>query len=127
MHSWWKTQSLTMKRTWIALGILTVVILVHGTYTFRQNYQIAFAQAVERKIDIETIHVRADHGTLVLVGKASKEQSLYAESVAREFIQKYAHRTINPPSDVRNSLEIEMAVTKAAPRANPDRSVANEH
>lgn len=120
----WKTQSLTMKRIWIALAVLTAVILVHGTYTFRLNYQIAFAQAVEKRIDIASIHVMASHGTLILKGHGSKEQSEYAEDTARAFIQKYAKRSINPPSEVKNEIETGNVVTRSAPRASSGRRVA---
>lgn len=120
----WKSQSLTMKRIWIGLAVVTAVILVHGTYTFRLNHQIAFAQAVEKRIDIVSIHVSAVHGTLVLKGHASKAQAEYAEDVARNFIRKYAKRSINPPNDVRNEIEIGNVVTKSAPDARLERRVA---
>ena len=118
----WKAQSLTMKRIWIGLAVLTVMILLHGTYTFRVNHQVAFAQGVEKKIGIETIHVTAVSGTLVLTGRGSKQQSEYAEEIARTFIQKYAKRSINPPSTVKNEIEIGNVVTRSsnrAPRASP--------
>jgi hypothetical protein len=117
-----------MKRIWISLAVITVLILVHGTYTFRLNHQLAFAQGVEKKIGIETIHVRAVRGTLVLIGHGSKQQSEYAEEVARMFIQKYAKRSINPPSDVRNEIEtgnVVTAVVRPHGRAAPRREVAN--
>jgi hypothetical protein len=108
----WNTQSLTMKRIWIGLALVTAFILVHGTWTFRLNHQLAFAEAVEKKIDIVSIHVRAVSGTLVLVGKGSKQQSEYAEEIARTFISKYSKRSINPPSQVRNEIEIGSIVTR---------------
>ncbi len=130
----WKSQSLTMKRIWISLAVVTAVILVHGTYTFRLNHQIAFAQGVEKKIGIETIHVRAASGTLILSGRGSKQQSEFAEDIARNFIQKYAKRSINPPSAVRNEIEIGNIVTgfakpaaKAVAVAAPRLAVASVH
>lgn len=124
----WKTQSLTMKRIWIALALLTAIIVVHGTYTFRMNNQIAFAQGVEKKIGIETIHVAAVKGTLVLTGRGSKQQSEYAEEIARLFIHRYAKRSINPPSQVRNEIEIGNIVTrslKPGARSLPPREIAS--
>ena len=121
----WKNQSLTMKRIWIGLAVLTAVILVHGTYTFRVNHQNAFAQAVERKIDIVSIHVTAKSGTLFLQGRASRQQAEYAEEIARMFIAKYSKRAINPPSSIKNEIEIGNVVTTSAPRAMaPARKIA---
>ena len=107
-----------MKRIWIALAVVTIVILVHGTYTFRANHQIAFAQAVEKKIDIGSIHVTAKSGALILQGHASRAQAEYAEEIARMFIAKYAKRAINAPDHVKNEIEIGNVVTKSAPKAH---------
>ena len=111
----WKAQSLMMKRIFGVLGFLAIFLLIHGTWTLRTNYQRAFAKAVETKIAIETIHVKALRGTLVLMGVASKEQKIYAEYVAKSFIERYASRTINAPSEVRSEIQINTgrpAVTK---------------
>jgi uncharacterized membrane protein affecting hemolysin expression len=114
----WKNQSLIMKRVWISLCVLTVFILVHGTYTFRLNHQIAFAQAVEKKIDIVSIHVTAKNGALILQGRASRQQAEYAEEIARMFIAKYAKRAINAPTTVKNEIETGSVVSKSAPKAH---------
>jgi hypothetical protein len=113
-----------MKRIWIVLGAVTAIILVHGTYTFRLNHQKAFAQAVEKRIDIVSIHVAAKSGTLILSGHASKPQAEYAEEIARMFIEKYAKRSINPPSDVRNEIEIGSVVTTKTARKAATKAAA---
>lgn len=102
-----------MKRVWIALAVVTAVILVHGTYTFRMNHQNAFAQAVEKKIDIASVHVIAKSGTLILQGRASKQQAEYAEEIARMFIARYAKRSINAPETIKNEIQIGSVVTRA--------------
>ena len=108
----WKSQSLAMKRIWIALGLLTLVILVHGTYTFRLNHQAAFARAVEKKIDISSVHVVAKSGTLILRGRATKQQAEYAEEIARMFIERYSKRAINPPHAILNEIEVGSVVSQ---------------
>ena len=109
----WESQSLAMKRIWMSLGVLTVVILVHGTYTFRANHQLAFARAVEKKIDITTVHVIIKSGTLILQGHASKRQAEYAEEIARMFIERYAKRAINAPRALRNEIETGGVVSRS--------------
>lgn len=123
----WNSQSLTMKRLWIGLAILTVVIVVHGTITFRANHQIAFAQGVEQRIDIETVHVKAVSGVLVLYGKATREQSEFAEGIARQCIEKYARRSINPPTSVRNDIEVGSVVTKHERRSQRGVASTRKH
>ncbi len=127
----WETQSPLMKKVWISLAFVTAFVLVHGTLTFRTNHQKAFAITVEAKIDIKTIHVKAVHGILVLSGQGTKEQSHYAEELARFYIKNYSVRAINPPVDLRNEIVLNprtSSVTKGrgpAHRAAPKRSVAS--
>lgn len=103
----WDRQSTAMKSVWIFLAFVTAFILVHGTWTLRQNHQRAFAQSIEKRIDIPTIHVRAANGILILSGQGTRAQSVYAESVARGLLATYGPRAINPPKDVRNEIQID--------------------
>lgn len=102
----WDSQTSNMKKVWIALALLTVFLVVHGTWTYRQNAQRAFAQAVEAKLEIPSIHVHALSGVLVLSGQGTKAQSRYAEELALYYIERYSSQVVNPPSKVRNEIVV---------------------
>lgn len=90
----------------IVFGVALLIMIVHGTLTRRANHQMAFARGVAKKIAIENIYAYAESGTLVLVGQGSKRQSDYAEKVAMAFMQKYSDRAVNPPTKIRNEIQV---------------------
>ena len=122
----WENQSPTMKRIWIVMAFVTAFVIIHGTWTYRMNHQRAFAVAVEKRIDITTIHVRLASGVMVLVGHASKPQSLYAEEIARMFLVRYAPKAVNPPSDLRNEIQIDSKPVTRNEALDAARGVASE-
>lgn len=105
LNLFWDARSLRMKLVFCLIAFTAAFIAIHGTWTYRANHQRAFAVAVEKKIGIESVHVRAVRGTLVLSGEASREQKIYAEEIAKRFIDRYSAVAVNPPSKVRNDIQ----------------------
>lgn len=106
VHEYWNRLNTPLKMIFGVCGALVLVILVHGTYTYRVNHQKAFAYAVGKRIGIETIRVSAKSDVLILEGSATRQQSDYAERISQDYIMRYGPRSVNPPTEIRNSLQI---------------------
>jgi hypothetical protein len=106
IQNYWNALSLRMRIIFAVCGWVFIFILIHGTYTYRVNHQRAFAQSVAIRIGIPTIRVSAKSDILILEGSATQEQSEYAEKIAQYYIMKYGPRSVNPPTEIRNSIQL---------------------
>lgn len=100
------------------LGLaLIAFVFINGSKTNKNNHQILFGQAVQKKIAIDTVKVRTENGVMILEGVASKPQIKYAEKVAKTFMEKYGSQTVNPPTSVRNEIRDKYATAKTKKKA----------
>ncbi len=106
IRDYWESLSVPLKMIFGVTAWVFLFILVHGTYTYRVNHQRAFAKAVETRIGIATVRVRAKSDVMIYEGSATPEQSAYAERIGQDFIQRYGPSAVNPPTEIRNSLVI---------------------
>ncbi|RYZ73849.1 MAG: hypothetical protein EOP05_09700 [Proteobacteria bacterium] len=106
VREYWDRLSLVMKVTFSVCAWIFVFVLVHGSFTYRANHQKAFAQSVAKRIGIPSIKVSAKSDVLIFEGTATREQSDYAEKIGQYYIMKYGPRSVNPPTEIRNSLQI---------------------
>lgn len=106
VRKYWECLSLQMKILFALCGWIFLFILIHGTFTYRANHQKAFASTVGKRIGIQTIRVSAKSSVLILEGSATREQSDYAERISQDYIMRYGPRSVNPPTEIRNSLRI---------------------
>lgn len=124
----WDRLSLTMKVTFSLSAWVFLFVLIHGSFTFRANHQKAFAQAVAKRIGIPSIKVSAKSDVLIFEGSATREQSEFAEKIGQYYIMKFGPKAINPPTEIRNSLQIrEPAPTRQMKQASRVPRVAPTH
>ena len=93
----------------MGLGIMagaTLFMLVHGTFTYRENHQKMFARSVELRINIPGISAQAENDVLTLRGQGTSQQKAFAEKIALQFMTRFADRAVNPPTSLINEIRV---------------------